>query len=61
MFMILAGLNHIRETLLGNLATYNAVTTIPDLLIPCTLGWLLLRLFQVEMDNANEPAPLQKL
>jgi hypothetical protein len=34
MFMILAGLNHIRETLLGNLATYNTVTTIPDLLIP---------------------------
>jgi hypothetical protein len=45
----------------GNLATYNTVTTIPDLLIPCTLGWLLLRLFQVETDNANEPAPLQRL
>jgi hypothetical protein len=47
-FMILAGLNHGRDALSGNLAPYNIVTILPDLLLPCTLGWLLIRLFRAE-------------
>lgn len=47
-FMILAALNHVRDALSGNLASYNTVTIVPDLLLPCTLGWLLLSLFRAE-------------
>jgi hypothetical protein len=46
-FLALAGLNHVREALGGNLAPYNVVTAAPDFLIPLTLGWLFLRLFQL--------------
>ena len=46
-FLVVAGLNHLREALGGNLAPYNVLTAAPDLLIPLTLGWLFFRLFRL--------------
>ncbi len=45
-FLVVAGLNHLREPLNGNLSPYNVVTAAPDFLIPLTLGWLFLQLFR---------------
>jgi hypothetical protein len=46
-FLVVAGLNHLREALGGNLAPYNVLTAAPDLLIPLTLGWLFFWLFRL--------------
>jgi len=45
-FLALAGLNHLREALGGNLAPYNVGTIAPDILIPATMAWLLFRIFR---------------
>jgi hypothetical protein len=45
-FMALAGINHLHDTLAGNFAPYNIVTAVPDLLIPATLAWLLYQVFR---------------
>src|SRR5215475_9385272 len=47
-FLVGAGLNHLLETLRGNLAAYNVWTSLPDLLIPLTAGWFLWRVFRAE-------------
>lgn len=49
-FMVLAGVNHVREAWRGNLAPYNVITAAPDLLIPLTLGWLLFRVFRLTQE-----------
>ena len=46
-FLALAGLNHVSEALGGNLAPYNVVTAVPDILIPVTLAWLFFWLFRL--------------
>jgi hypothetical protein len=46
-FLVLAGVNHVRDALAGNLSPYNVITAAPDFLIPLTLGWLFLRLFRL--------------
>jgi hypothetical protein len=46
-FIVLAGVNHIREAIGGNLEPYNVGTAAPDLLIPATLAWLLYRVFRL--------------
>jgi len=48
-FMILAASNHLRDALAGNLASYNVVTVVPDLLIPATLAWFLYRVFTLAL------------
>jgi hypothetical protein len=46
-FIGLAGVNHLRDAIAGNLAPYNVGTAAPDLLIPATLAWLLYRVFRL--------------
>jgi hypothetical protein len=46
-FLVLVGLNHLREALDGNFAPYNVGTIAPDILIPATMGWLLFRAFRL--------------
>src|SRR5262245_14707220 len=47
-FLVGAGLNHVLESVRGNMAPYNVWTSLPDLLIPLTVGWFLLRVFRLE-------------
>src|SRR5262249_40516302 len=54
-FIALAGANHIREALAGNLAPYNIGTAAPDLLIPATLAWLLYRVFRLTSHSFRSP------
>jgi hypothetical protein len=52
-FMMLAGVNHVRSALDGNLAAYNVVLAVPDMLIPATVAWLLYRVFSLATDTAT--------
>jgi hypothetical protein len=52
-FIALAGINHLREAIAGNLAPYNVGTAAPDLLIPATLAWFLYRVFWLTPANGN--------
>jgi hypothetical protein len=52
-FIALAGINHLRDAIAGNLAPYNVGTAAPDLLIPATLAWLLYRVFRLTPPNGN--------
>ena len=52
-FIALAGINHLRDAIAGNLAPYNVGTAAPDLLIPATLAWLLYRVFRLTPANGN--------
>jgi hypothetical protein len=46
-FIALAGINHLRDAIAGNLAPYNVGTAAPDLLIPATVARLLYRVFRL--------------
>jgi hypothetical protein len=52
-FIALAGVNHLRDAITGNLAPYNVGTVAPDLLIPATLAWLLYRVFRLPRGDGN--------
>ena len=52
-FIALAGINHLRDAIPGNLAPDNVGTAAPDLLIPATLAWLLYRVFRLTPANGN--------
>lgn len=52
-FIALAGINHLRDALAGNLAPYNVGTAAPDLLIPATLAWFLYQVFRLTRANGN--------
>jgi hypothetical protein len=54
--MVLAGLNHLREALQGNLAPYNLGTIAPDLLIPLTAAGLLFRVFRLATTSSEVPS-----
>ncbi len=54
--MVLAGLNHLREALQGNLAPYNLGTIAPDLLIPFTAAGLLFRIFRLATASPETPS-----
>ena len=54
--MVLAGLNHLREALQGNLAPYNLGTIVPDLLIPLTAAGLLFRVFRLATASPQTPS-----
>jgi hypothetical protein len=54
--MALAGLNHLREALQGNLAPYNLGTIAPDLLIPFTAAGLLFRVFRLATTSPETPS-----
>ena len=52
-FIALAGINHLRDAIAGNLAPYNVGTAAPDLLIPATVAWLLYRVFWLTRGNTS--------
>src|SRR5215469_2102715 len=52
-FSALAGINHVRDAIAGNLAPYNVGTAAPDLLIPATVAWFLYRVFRLTPPNGD--------
>jgi hypothetical protein len=47
-FLLTAGLNHVLQSLQGDLAAYNVWTSLPDILIPLTAAYFLMRVFRLE-------------
>jgi len=61
-FLLTAGLNHVLQSVRGDLAAYNVWTSLPDILIPLTAGWFLMRVFRLEPGPATAlPRPADSL